>query len=260
MTALLGSVKKNELLPFIPLLIGQGKLATHLSFYLSQKNIAHEHWKKSRDLSKPELLPLLKRVNAVWILVSDQAINEVSLRLRDLAPGIPILHSSAATEIPGLLTLHPMQTFGPELYPLTAYEKVPFVFIREEWELQLDLKNAILSALSNPTLSIPNSKRILYHAHCVMMANFPQLLWSKVCEESSPFLRDARMAFAPLLEQTVQNFIVHGKKAVTGPLIRGDKTTLEKHIRALQGSPLLPLYENFCEVFNAPQTTKAVNL
>jgi predicted short-subunit dehydrogenase-like oxidoreductase (DUF2520 family) len=244
---------KSELRPFIPLLVGQGKLAKHLSFYLTQKSIPFKHWPNARDLSSPELKKLLKEVSLVWILVSDRAIAEVSSRLKEIAPELTYLHASAATEVKNTLTLHPLQTIGPDLYSLSIYEKTPFVFIREEWIAHLDLKETLLQSFSNPTFEIKNENRTLYHAYCVMVANFPQMLWGTIFDEAKNKLDQDSNLFGPLLAQAAQNFLSHGKDALTGPLVRGDQATLQKHESVLAGSPLLPIYQNFVSLFSASQ-------
>jgi hypothetical protein len=243
---------KSELRPFIPLLVGQGKLARHLSYYLTKQNIPFKHWPTSRNLADPVLKSQLSQVNAVWILVSDRAIAEVSRQIKELAPVLPQIHSSAATDVPGVLTLHPLQTFGPDLYPLATYQTVPFTFVREEWKNESALLDAVRAAFPNPVFEIEGSKRALYHAYCVMMANFPQLLWSAVDQDAQKTLHADRALFAPILKQATENFIQQGATALTGPLVRGDLATIEKHKTALQGSPLHELYESFATTFKTP--------
>jgi predicted short-subunit dehydrogenase-like oxidoreductase (DUF2520 family) len=240
---------KSELRPFIPLLIGQGKLARHLSFYLTQKKIAHEHWPDGRNLTAPALKPLFAKSSCVWILVTDRAISELSTQLRELAPALPQIHSSAASEIPGTLTLHPLQTFGPDLYTLNEYEVVPLTYIKEEWSNHAGLKASIQSLILNPSFEISKSDRALYHAYCVMMANFPQLLWTQVTDESNVSIGLERAAFAPILNQATKNFLNLGRAALTGPLIRGDLMTIQRHENALAKSKLLNLYQSFVTTF-----------
>jgi hypothetical protein len=251
---------KSELLPFIPLLVGQGKLARHLSFYLSQKNIPFEHWLDGRKLHDPNLKPILERVNCVWILVADRAIKELSTKLRELAPALPQMHSSAASEIPGTLTLHPLQTFGLELYPLSTYEAIPFTFVREEWATEPELKQSIETNFSNPRFEISKAKRALYHSYCVMMANFPQLLWSAVLGEAENSIHSTRALFTPILKQATENFLSQGEAAVTGPLVRGDLMTIQRHENALSHSRLLSLYQNFVSIFKPSQNASAKEL
>jgi predicted short-subunit dehydrogenase-like oxidoreductase (DUF2520 family) len=253
---------KNELRPFIPLLIGQGKLARHLVYYLTSKSIPFQHWPESRKLNHPDFkklfpkwhAPSLKgsptQMSVAWILVSDRAIAEVCAQIRKLDTDITLLHSSAATSVPGVLTLHPLQTFGPELYSERAYEEIPFMLIEEEWQSDLPLKISLKETFPNPVFEISNANRALYHAYCVMMANFPQLLWSQVEKESASTLPNPSKLFAPILKQTAANFLHFGKDAVTGPIVRNDVATLALHEKALAHSALLPLYQNFVKLFS----------
>jgi len=246
---------KSELRPFIPALVGQGKLARHLSYYLSLKNIPHELWPDGRNLADPKLKLMLGRSSCVWILVADRAITELSSKLRELAPALLQIHSSAASEIPGTRTLHPLQTFGTELYSLETYQAIPFTFVREEWATNGDLKAQITEAFGNPIFEVSKQNRALYHAYCVMMANFPQLLWSAVSAESEKTLGNTRGLFTPILKQATENFLNAGPAAITGPLVRGDLMTIQRHENALSQSRLLSLYQSFVSTFkNTSQT------
>ena len=239
---------KNEPRPFIPLLVGQGKLATHVAFYLSQKKIPFFQWPKSREINTPEFQILAKRASLAWILVADRAIAEIALQIKTLAPDLTLLHSSAATDVEGVLTLHPLQTFGPTLYDLKTYEKIPFVLIQEEWKASSGLKNQVKDLFKNPLIEIAQSKRALYHAYCVMMANFPQILWDEVTKESNLKLYEGVSMFEPILRQATENFIQHPSTALTGPLVRGDQVTLDRHQAALTGSRLLGIYQAFIKL------------
>jgi predicted short-subunit dehydrogenase-like oxidoreductase (DUF2520 family) len=242
------ALSKNEPRPFILLLVGQGKLATHVAHYLSQKKIQFFHWHRSREISSPEFQTFAERASLAWILVVDRAIHEVAQQIKTLAPDLPLIHSSAATDVEGVLTLHPLQTFGPTLYPLKTYENTPFVLMREEWEGASGLKTQIKDNFKNPLIEIPKSKRGLYHAYCVMMANFPQMLWDEVMKESNFNLHQSTPMFEPILRQATENFIEHGSLALTGPLVRGDRATLSRHQDALSGSKLLGIYQAFVKL------------
>jgi predicted short-subunit dehydrogenase-like oxidoreductase (DUF2520 family) len=58
-------------------------------------------------------------------------------------------------------------------------------------------------------------------------------------------IEDARELLAPLVLRTASNWAERGPGALTGPIARGDRATVERHRTALtENAPeLLPVYE-----------------
>jgi predicted short-subunit dehydrogenase-like oxidoreductase (DUF2520 family) len=231
--------------PVTHLLIGNGRLARHLARYLSLAEIPHDVWLDARSLT-PELLRKAEAADRVWILVSDDAIASVSERLRALlaerGSSATLLHASGATVVPGVRGVHPLMTFGPELYDFETYRRVPFVIE--------DLSDGatpaeILGGLPNVALFLDPAKRALYHALVSVSGNFPSLLWADAFERFERDLGLPRDLLAPYLFRTLANVISRGESALTGPLVRGDRDTIRAHHRALEGTPLEPLYSAF---------------
>lgn len=237
--------------PFKPLLIGNGRLAKHLTHYLLLKGIPHLHWPNAREFDF-HFDALLAEASCVWILVSDQGIPSVytAVAKRARAAALSYFHSSAAFSDPRLTTLHPLQTFGPELYSLEAYQAMIFTLIREEQNRGQVQKNLLLAALGNQTQLISEDDRTLYHAYCSMIANFPQILWSAIFSEMKNHGHFNADTFLPLLSQSVSNFLSLGPSALTGPLVRGDQATVKKHLVALNSGPFSDLYQNFVELYS----------
>ncbi|MBC7397593.1 MAG: DUF2520 domain-containing protein, partial [Bdellovibrionales bacterium] len=180
------------------LLVGNGKLARHLSHYLELKSAPYFHWKNARSIAHiPE--PELAQATVIWILVSDQAISEVQLNIKKLAPHAVYFHSSAALSVPGVFTLHPLQTFGPRLYELSTYQNITFTAIKEEWTEVPQAGLELMKALANPLQTLANSDRTLYHAACTMTANFPIILWTEVFRMMDKKTGISSEAFLPLL-------------------------------------------------------------
>lgn len=233
--------------PLFPLLIGKSKLARHLHHYFHLSDFHHKHFENARDLLNPELYRKIREVNAIWILTSDQSIESVYRTIKDemIAQGLnpenyTFIHSSAATEIRDMHTLHPLMTFGPELYTLEQYQKIPFAIISSDAET---LSESF--TLANPRFQIFSAQRALYHAYAVMMSNLPVLLWSLTSTEAKGRLALAPETFQPILDQTLQNFKNFKGSALTGPIARNDTTTIEKNLKALGNSPLTDIYQSF---------------
>jgi predicted short-subunit dehydrogenase-like oxidoreductase (DUF2520 family) len=60
---------------------------------------------------------------------------------------------------------------------------------------------------------------------------------------------EARELLAPLVLRTAANWVELGPQALTGPIARGDQTTVDGHRAALQerAPELLPLYDILAE-------------
>ncbi len=139
-------------------------------------------------------------------------------------------------------------TFGPGLYELSQYQRIPLIVIQEEVEARPEIPLFLKNTLKNPVHRIPQEDRIRYHAAAVMASNFSMLLWESALA-GSPL--PAREAYAPILEQTLANFLQHGSKALTGPLARGEESVVSAHLEALNASPARRLYRSFVDYFKA---------
>jgi hypothetical protein len=236
-----------------PLLIGSGKLSRHLKHYFDLLKVESDHWTKPRELNDPTLAPLIRSASHIFLLVSDQALSMVyetvqTLLTNQKANGL-ILHSSAATSIPGAITLHPLMTFGPELYSLEVYQSIPLTLFKEETS---DFESELLplfQILKNPVQTLDTADRARYHVSCVMMANYPQILWEAALSVSKN-AHLPRSSFAPILKQSLQNYLKLGEQALTGPLLRNDQNTLTKHLETLAGTPEADLYRAFVDYYD----------
>ncbi|MBS1958970.1 MAG: DUF2520 domain-containing protein [Bdellovibrionales bacterium] len=224
---------------FIPLFVGRGRLARHLVHFFKSSSLPYLQFSDARAIgAKAEYFANIASASThVWLLVSDKALEPVQAEVLRLMPTAQILHSSAATKLAGATTLHPLMTFSTEVYARDVYSRIPWVTFDDEPTVQTSFGNVT---------SIPGSMRIKYHAACVMIANFSQILWS-AAEGLNPVL--PTHAWGPILRQTLENFLVQGSKALTGPLVRGDQATVRAHERALEGSREADLYASFVKYF-----------
>ena len=232
--------------PLIPILIGKGKLALHLHHYFHLIDFNHKHFDDARDLTNPELFRKIKGVNSIWILTTDRSIPEVFQKIKnemskyDLNPDhYTFIHSSAASEIEGMQTLHPLMTFTDQLYQLEQYLEIPFAWIGNKIEAFDQIK------LPNKIFQIPAKDRSIYHAYAVMMSNLPILLWSLTTHEAKSKLNLENELYDPILKQTLQNFLSKRGSALTGPISRKDSETINKNLSALIESPLGKIYQTF---------------
>lgn len=244
------------------LLIGNGRVATHFSRYLTLAGIPFQIWERPRIFT-PELASQIAIAERVWLLVSDSAIASVAERLRALLveQGVeppPFFHASGATVVEGVRGVHPLMTFGPESYDLPTYERIPFVI---EDLLDGVSSDEILAGLRNPAAFLRPEKRALYHALVSVSGNFPAMLWADIFERFENDLGLPRDLLVPFLFRTLLNVIERGNLALTGPLLRGDRATVRKHHEALAGTRLDGIYSAFEKfiTLGEPQHERPIN-
>lgn len=102
----------------------------------------------------------------------------------------------------------------------------------------------VLSSLFNTIGALPfdidGSRKVLYHASTVMACNYLVSL----LETSQQLLSASGVDSAgtnplePLIRETMDNFFAtDAKSALTGPIARGDKKTVARHLAALDADP-----------------------
>jgi predicted short-subunit dehydrogenase-like oxidoreductase (DUF2520 family) len=166
-----------------------------------------------------------------------------------IAAGAVILHASGSADPSGLGTLrragHPCGTFHP-LVALADPEHAPQT-LRGVW-IGIDgdaearsVSERLAAAVAANVLYIPPGEKARYHAAAVFASNFPTILMC-LAEE---LLRDvgiapdvARRALNPLFASAVENLRSGaGASVLTGPIVRGDATTIARHLEALRAHP-----------------------
>jgi len=255
--------------PLPSLILGNGRLAHHLHHYFHLIDFPHKHFDHSlrgelKSLPPEALAELDRKLLAcptIWILVSDSAIAEVRDRVIDRLRALGcdpseriLIHSSAATQVEGMRTIHPLMTFGEALYSRETYERIPLITFSGEDSSPRSPSPSLPLPQQNPHFTLPASRRALYHACAVMMSNFPILLWSEVTRLAKQELAADAAIFDPILKQTLENFTQLRERALTGPIARGDRATIEKNLAAIEGTPLFGLYHAFLETLTKEET------
>ncbi len=133
-------------------------------------------------------------------------------------------------------SLHPLQTFADFDQ---AVENIPgSVFCLEGDEEALGELRKMIKVFEGVEISIPKQDKALYHAGAVVASNYlVTLLWSAVMLLETIGMDDATAvkALMPLVEGTLRNIKVLGvPAALTGPIARGDATTIEDHMKAMK--------------------------
>ena len=224
------------------LLVGNGRLATHLHYYFSQYSLPIWHW--HRD-SAADLKSLSNQAEIIFLAISDAAIAEFAQKPE--LNGKHCIHFSGATTLENITACHPLMTFATQLYTLAEYEKIPFICDRSDPLLQ-----AWFAPLPNPLNVIPQQCRSRYHALCVLSGNFSVLLWQKLSHELSQ-MGLTQSDWQPYCEQILKNILHDVDAALTGPLARDDQPTLQANLEALADDPYAQVYQAFVNAYQQEQ-------
>lgn len=224
------------------LLIGSGRVSSHFQHYFRLLGLDFTMWKRS-DV---DLAAIVHESTHVLFLISDTAIEKFIKQHEELFKSKILVHFSGALSTPLAESAHPLMTFAKgEVYELETYKNIPFV-------TESGRKNfaEILPGLANPHFTIDTDKKTLYHALCVMSGNFTTLLWQKAFHDFEEKLGLPKEILLPYMDQIVANLKNDLQAALTGPLARGDKSTIQKHLQTLGHDPFAGVYRAVVKAYN----------
>lgn len=93
--------------------------------------------------------------------------------------------------------------------------------------------------LGNPCRIISSEHKVKYHAAAVFSSNLVLSvanIGEKLLMDCGFSMEEARVALSPILRHNVENYCNVGlPQALTGPVERGDSTTISKHLSQLEG-------------------------
>jgi predicted short-subunit dehydrogenase-like oxidoreductase (DUF2520 family) len=225
------------------LVIGDGRVARHFKRYFEFEVLPFFSWSR-RHNTEIELLDWVTRASHVLLLINDGAI-ETFLHENPCLQNRVCVHMSGALSMAGAVSAHPLMTFSDHLYDLAFYRSIPFVIERGH-SLQW-----LLPGLRNPSFDLAPQHRVLYHALCVLTGNFTVLLWEKAFREFADQFDLPKEVLIPYLTQTAKNLAAAsaGESVLTGPLVRGDLATIDRHLGVLVDDPFRDVYLAFTTAF-----------
>ncbi len=244
--------------------VGPGNLGSALALNLSRAGYEIRHLVVgSRDKVPSRTVKSARRLKAkvirlgkvsldtdlVWITVPDDAISVVAAQLAATQDwkGVTVFHSSGALTSEVLAPLrakgarvasvHPGMTFVRQSMP--RLKDVPFGVEGEAAAVRLAKK--IIRDLGGISFPIKAESKVLYHAFDAFASPMVIALMTaleQVGKAAGIKSSDLRVMAAPLLKQTLNNYLEHGAAAAfSGPLIRGDVATVRRHLTALKQAP-----------------------
>jgi predicted short-subunit dehydrogenase-like oxidoreductase (DUF2520 family) len=221
------------------LIVGDGKLAKHLSFYLKTLKVPFHNWSRKNSTS---FVSYAEKCDKVLLAINDNSIEPFIIDNR--VKGKIYIHFSGVIETKLAESAHPLMTFAHETYAPEFYSSIPFITIKGRERF-----NKLFPELNNPNFEIEASDKVLYHAWCSMAGNFTSIIWTeffRILEDS--FGINKKVAF-PYLQKIFFN-LTSSEKPLTGPLSRGDTSTVQKHMFVLENEPISNVYKAFVEYYN----------
>lgn len=223
-------------------LIGRGRMAAHMAHYLGLEKRPVVRWHRGIETAPAKAL---HDADVILLAVSDDAIASFLDGHPELRPR-SIVHFSGSLFIDGVPGLHPLMTFGPELYDREFYHTIPFVC--ERGRVGFD---EVFPGLLNPSWSIDGKDKSLYHALCVLAGNSTAILWTKAMADFESRLGLPREILGPFLRRTAANSLDQGRGALTGSLARNDRGTIARDLEGLAGDPYREVYLTIANAFAA---------
>lgn len=242
--------------------IGSGNVAYHLikAFYTADVTLfLHARNQAALNILKQEFPSVtlldscdLTDISADLVLISvkDDVLNQV-FEQYTYHPKTLVAHTSG-TQIFRNTTFHqnagvfyPLQTFSRT--SMVRWNNTPMLIEAGSEESVYVLEQAA-KMLQAPYFETDAKQRQYIHLAAVLASNFTNHLLGK----AAGILKEASIDYhilQPLVEATIHKaFTKHPFKVQTGPALRGDVLTMDKHLALLQGDPLLQnIYRNISE-------------
>ena len=222
--------------------VGRGRVGRSLAAAAERSGIA------TRLVSNDEV-GSIARGAIVLLCVPDDSIAATAERVTRLGP-VLVGHVSGATTLDALaptpeapaFSLHPLQTFADGE---TSVEGTPAA-IAGSTDEALAYARSLAEALGMRPFEVPEEKRAAYHAAAAMASNLLVALEESAADVLDRIgVEDARELLAPLVLRSAANWVERGPAALTGPIARGDRATVQRHRVALaENAPdLVRLYD-----------------
>jgi predicted short-subunit dehydrogenase-like oxidoreductase (DUF2520 family) len=221
-------------------IVGKGRLAGHWMHYFRLKNMHVVQWYRGQTRTPEQAL---STAEVILILINDDEIEKFIKTNKWLKNKI-VIHCSGSLVTKYAQGFHPHFNFTRLLYKLETYEKIPFVVEKGKYSFP-----QLFPQLTNQHFEIAKKDRPLYHALTVMSGNFPIILWQAANKTFMKKLKLPDTFFVPYIQNCIDQFAEDPENALTGPLVRGDKKTIDKNIKALKGSPLQDIYKSFVKKY-----------
>lgn len=245
-------------------LLGSGNVATHFGKALSDAghrivqvySRTKAHAAVLADAVSAQAIDNLADVDLAadvyLIVVTDDVISEVAARLPSALKGI-VVHTAGSVDIAVLApharkygVIYPVQTFS--IAKPVDFSTIPLALEASDEAMYAELIQ-LVTPLSTRIFPCDSRQRLALHIAAVFACNFTNHLYAI----GADILREYALDFdliRPLILETAQKVMAHSPREVqTGPAIRNDVGTMQKHLELLKEgrSDLVELYRQLSE-------------
>ena len=184
----------------------------------------------------------LLEVDLVLLAVRDGAVESVARTLTP-PPGAAVVHLSGSADTSLLPPLpcsrgcwHPLQAFTEAGTPPSA---PPYAVAVEGDAVAVERGRLLATRLGHPSVELPAGARAAYHAAAVLASNCLVALEAsavRTLERAGVPRAEGWRLLWPLVAGTIGNLSEGPEpRSLTGPIARGDATTVERNLLALVG-------------------------
>lgn len=234
-------------------IIGIGNVGTHLSRVLQKSEEVNiiQYFNRSpieeKELGKRIGSNETKKFTCDWRALKEADIYLLAVRDDVIEPTIKALpfqhkivaHTSGSVRLSGNVhqknaVFYPLQTFSKER--LVNFKEIPICLETSDKKVYLQLEKMALS-ISKKVFNINSLQRRQLHLSAVFVCNFVNhfyFIGNELCKNNhiDPSILEA------LIKETASKITeLSPYEAQTGPALRGDKKTLNKHLQMLEEQP-----------------------
>ena len=199
-----------------------------------------------KSISYCNNLKKIKKADLYILCVSDNAISKISDELNINKNSI-VVHTSGSTNIK-LLSKHknhgviyPLQTFSKN--KKIQFTNIPII-IEANSKLVLDKIRTICLLISKKVIECNSDQRTLIHISAVFTNNFSNYM-NVIAEEILKSNNINSDILYPLINETANKLnYLSPINAQTGPAIRNDQITIQKHLNLLKETKYFEIYDN----------------
>ena len=246
-------------------LIGAGRVGCSLGKYLAEKgktvtgffSKSFESAAEAAEFTSTDSLSvmafhdmeeLVALSDTLIITTPDDEIGKVWDRMKEMSINERIIcHVSGSLSSDVFTGIDKKQAYGASIHPLLAfrdkyssYEQLHNSFFTLEGdETALRGMESLLQELGNPYRIIERKAKAAYHCAASILSNDVLALLEMgygLLQECGFTEKEARESTASLIRGNVENVLKNGTlSSMTGPIVRGDVSTVEKHLQVLKG-------------------------
>lgn len=188
------------------------------------ESIAYTGW---RDELEPDI---------ILVAVSDRAIRDVVADIPDAS--FTICHTAGAVNMDALAAysnrgvIYPLQSIAGDMKP----DEVPI--LTESNNVQAKVAISMLTKHAGfETMEADSDQRLLYHLAAVFANNFSNAVLGAAAELLSQYKLDSSV-LEPIIRTTFERALSNtAASSQTGPAVRGDEETMQKHLELLKAHP-----------------------